>query len=261
MPPPPPLPPPAAEEGHRPRPAACRPRLSRREPPPDNRAMVEEARVQPEDRAEWRAWLEAHHCDSSAVWVVFWRPRARRDSLQYEEAVEEALCFAWIDGKAGRVDDDRTMVRFSPRRPGSAWARSNKERVARLSAAGLMTEAGLQAVADAQADGSWTLLDAIDALIVPDDLDAGLAARPGARARFDEYSPSARRMMLAWVTQAKRPATRAARLAAVVDVVDRGAPAMTLWPSQDRTRDGAVRDRAAENRPAPNAVTDRPADA
>ena len=195
--------------------------------------MAEEPRVQPESRAEWRAWLEKYHLELAAVWVVFWRAHTGRRPLQYEEAVEEALCFGWIDGKAGRVDEDRTTIRFSRRKPGSAWARSNKERVARLTAAGLMAEPGLRAVAEAQANGSWTLLDAIDALLVPDELDAALAARPGARSRFDDYAPSARRMMLAWVTHAKRPATRAARVAAVAETVDRGAPATSLWPSAD----------------------------
>jgi uncharacterized protein YdeI (YjbR/CyaY-like superfamily) len=102
----------------------------------DTDAMEQEARLQPESRAAWRAWLEEHHSNASGVWLVTWRARTGRPTVPYEEAVEEALCFGWIDGRTGRFDDERTMVRFSPRRPGSVWARSNKERVARLEADG-----------------------------------------------------------------------------------------------------------------------------
>jgi uncharacterized protein YdeI (YjbR/CyaY-like superfamily) len=191
--------------------------------------MEQEARVQPDSRAEWRAWLEEHHAHASGVWLVTWKARTGRPSVSYDEAVEEALCFGWIDGKAGRVDDERTMVRFSPRRSGSVWARSNKERVARLEAAGLMTDAGRRVIAAARLDGSWTRFDSVEAMLVPDDLAVALAARPGARRHFDAYTASARKGVLGWIALAKRPATRGARIAQAADVAERGDPAPTLW--------------------------------
>jgi uncharacterized protein YdeI (YjbR/CyaY-like superfamily) len=121
------------------------------------------------------------------------------------------------------------MVRFSPRRPGSAWARSNKERVARLEAAGLMTDAGRRIIDAALLDGSWIRFDSVEAMLVPDDLAAALAARPGARRHFEAYSASARKGVLGWIALAKRPATRASRIARAAEAAERGDPAATLW--------------------------------
>jgi uncharacterized protein YdeI (YjbR/CyaY-like superfamily) len=191
--------------------------------------MDDRPRIQPATRAEWRAWLEANHGASSGVWLVSWKRHTGNPTVTYEEGVEEALCFGWIDGMMNRVDDDRTMQYFAPRKPKSTWARSNKERVARLEAAGLMTEAGRAAVELARANGSWASLDVIDALVVPDDLAAALAARPGARDRFDASSVSVRRSALAWVYQARRPETRAAHVEQIAAIAGRGEPISSLW--------------------------------
>ena len=195
--------------------------------------MDDKPRLQPASRAEWRAWLEANHGGSTGVWLVSWKRRTGKPTVSYEEAVEEALCFGWIDSVLNRLDDDRSMQWFAPRRPKSTWARTNKERVARLEAAGLMADAGRRAVELARANGSWESLDAIDALVVPDDLAAALAARPGAREQFDAASVSIRRMALAWVYQAKRPATRAARVERVAAVAGRSEPISNLWQRRD----------------------------
>jgi uncharacterized protein YdeI (YjbR/CyaY-like superfamily) len=195
--------------------------------------MADEPRVQPETRAAWRAWLQENHLRDSGVWLVTWKKAAGKPTVSYEDAVEEALCFGWIDGVLGRVDDDRTMQWFAPRKPRSTWARSNKERVERLEAAGLMTAAGRRAVELARANGSWESLDVIDALIVPDDLAAALAALPGARELFDASSASVRRSALAWVYQAKRPATRAERVSRIAAVAGRGEPISSLWQRRD----------------------------
>jgi uncharacterized protein YdeI (YjbR/CyaY-like superfamily) len=191
--------------------------------------MDEAPSLQPETRAEWRAWLGANHGTSSGVWLVSWKRHTGRATVGYKEAVEEALCFGWIDGLVGRVDADRSRQWFAPRKPKGTWARSNKERVARLEAAGLMTEAGRRAVELARANGSWQSLDAIDALILPDDLAAALAAKSGAREHFDASSVSVRRSALAWVYQAKRPATRAARVEQITAIAGRGEPIANLW--------------------------------
>jgi len=191
--------------------------------------MTSEPQIHLDTRASWRAWLEEHHTTASGVWLVTWKSRTGRPTIPYDEAVEEALCFGWIDGRAARLDDERTMLRFSPRRPGGMWARSNRERVARLEAAGLMTEAGRQVVDAARADGSWTRFEAVEAMVVPDDLALALAAKPGAREHFDAYSATRRKGVLGWITLAKRPETRAARIARAVDVVERGDNPTFLW--------------------------------
>ena len=112
----------------------------------DNAARDEKPTVQPASRAEWRAWLAENYQTSPGVWLVTWKKQAARPTVSYEEAVEEALCFGWIDGVFGRVDEERSKQWFAPRRPKRTWARTNKERVARLEIAGLMTEAGRRAI-------------------------------------------------------------------------------------------------------------------
>jgi uncharacterized protein YdeI (YjbR/CyaY-like superfamily) len=179
-------------------------------------------RFHPESRAEWRAWLAGHHDRSDEVWLVLWRQRSGRTGLTYEEAVLEALCFGWIDGKSAGLDDDRTMLRFSPRKRGSGWARSNKLRVERLLAEGLMTEAGLALIEEAKRDGSWARLDAVEDLVVPDDLAAALASRPGARENWDGFPRSVRRAALLSIVEAKRPETRARRVAETARLTARG---------------------------------------
>ncbi len=173
--------------------------------------------VQPEDRAAWRAWLEANHATARGVWLVTWRPRSGRVSVDYEAAIEEALCFGWVDSTGGHLDDERGKLYFAPRKPRSVWAASNKARVERLTRDGRMAPAGVAAIERAKGNGSWSILDAVERLEVPDDLAAALAARPPAAANFAAFPPSARRMLLAWVVTAVRPETRAARVAEVAE--------------------------------------------
>ena len=168
--------------------------------------------VQPEDRAAWRAWLEANHATVRGVWLVTWRARSGRRALDYEACIEEALCFGWVDGTAGTVDEDRGKLYFSPRRPRSVWAATNKARVERLIASGRMQSAGLAAIERAKADGSWTVLDGPERLEVPPDLASALDAHPPAAERFAAFPPSARKLMLSWVATAVRPETRASRI-------------------------------------------------
>jgi uncharacterized protein YdeI (YjbR/CyaY-like superfamily) len=167
--------------------------------------------VQADDRATWRAWLEANHATASGAWLVTWR-RGHGPVLDYGEAVEEALCFGWVDSTAGRVDEARTKLYFAPRRPRSEWSASNKARVERLMAEGRMAPAGLAAIDQAKASGSWTALDEVEQGSVPADLAAALAAHPPAADRFAAFPWSARRAILLWISQAKKPETRAARI-------------------------------------------------
>jgi uncharacterized protein YdeI (YjbR/CyaY-like superfamily) len=174
--------------------------------------VVDYERVHPETRAEWRAWLEAHHDRSPGVSLVQWRTATGRRQISYDDMVEEALCFGWVDSRAGTLDAERSMITMTPRKPTSIWARTNKLRIERLVAEGRMTEAGLRAVEIAKANGSWNMLDDIDALVIPDDLSAALDANERARRYFDAFPPSAKRNILYWIKSAKRPLTRARRI-------------------------------------------------
>ena len=130
--------------------------------------------VHPATRQEWRAWLEQHHQQPKGVWLISYKKATGKPRVEYDEAVEEALCFGWVDSKANKLDEERTMLWVAPRRAGSGWSRPNKERVERLLAAGLMTLAGLVKIEAAKEDGSWYALDAVEALEVPPDLAAAL---------------------------------------------------------------------------------------
>ena len=175
-----------------------------------------------ESREQWRAWLGEHAATSPGVWLVTWKRTSGRPVLAYEDLVEEALCVGWVDSQARSLDAERSALLLTPRRPGSGWARTNKERVARLQAAGLMRPAGQAVVDRAVADGSWSLLDASEALEVPPDLAAALDADPAARAAWDGFPPSARKQLIFWVTSAKRPETRARRIAETAAKASRG---------------------------------------
>jgi uncharacterized protein YdeI (YjbR/CyaY-like superfamily) len=143
---------------------------------------------------------------------VSFKRAAGKPRVEYDEAVEELLCFGWIDGKAGTLDDERSMIWCSPRQAASGWSRSNKERVERLAAAGLMTEAGLRAIQVAKANGAWSRLDEAEELVVPGDLAEAFGRYPGAAEAWEGFSRSARRAILLWIVEARRPETRAARV-------------------------------------------------
>ena len=182
--------------------------LPEQEVAPDGRPMIH-----PPDRAAWRAWLAENYTRPTGVWVVMDRRGTKPTALDYVSSVEEALCFGWIDSKVVKLDAERTLQWFSPRRPRGTWARSNKERVERLTAAGLMAPAGLAVIEEAKRLGTWTLLDDVEALVVPDDLGIAFDAAPPARRNWDAFSRSSRRAILVWIVQAVRPETRAARVA------------------------------------------------
>jgi uncharacterized protein YdeI (YjbR/CyaY-like superfamily) len=169
--------------------------------------------VQAPTRAAWRAWLEAHHGQAASIWLVLNRKGSGLPHLPPGEAAEEALCFGWIDSRPAKFDAQRSLLLVSPRKPGSAWSGVNKQRVERLLAAGLVAPAGLAAIERAKADGSWTRLDGASALIEPPDLRAALTGV--ALAAWQGFPASHRRANLEWIAQARRPETRAARIAEI----------------------------------------------
>ena len=170
----------------------------------------------PASRAEWRRWLESQTARTEGVWLAIPKKGAAMTGTAYVDLVEEALCFGWIDGQAARGTDQWSMLWFAPRRKGSVWARSNKERVERLIAQGLMTDRGQAVIDQAKEDGSWSQYDDVDALLIHDDLAEALAAAPTALARFESLAPSHRKAHLWHVYSAKRPETRAKRIADTV---------------------------------------------
>lgn len=164
-------------------------------------------------RAAWRRWLTRNHASSPGVWLILTKKDSGIACVAYEEAVEEALCFGWIDSTAKGIDGIRRRQMFTPRKRKSSWSASNKARVARLIDQGLVTEAGLVAVERAKADGTWTAGDDAERLIVPPDLAAALRRPAAARRNFDAFTPSARKSILLWIGEAKRAETRVKRIA------------------------------------------------
>lgn len=172
--------------------------------------------------ADWVAWLAANHATSPGVWVAIGKKGGSATTLTYEQAVEEALCWGWIDSITRRLDDERFMQHFTPRKAGSIWSATNRDRVERLIAEGRMRPSGTAVIERARADGSWDALVDIDALVVPNDLADALAARAGAAPAFDALASTAKKAALYWIWSAKRPGTRAARVAATVEAALEG---------------------------------------
>ncbi len=170
-----------------------------------------------ESRAVWRAWLEANHDTKRGVWLCSWRGEEHGPRCPYPEAVEEAICFGWIDSTMTTLDEARGLQMFTRRKPRSTWTRLNRRRVEEMEAAGLMTDAGRAAVERAKANGWWTIYDPVEDLIEPVELAAALDAEPDARRHWDDFSPSARKMMLWWVISAAKPETVAKRVSAIVE--------------------------------------------
>ena len=179
-----------------------------------HRAVPQE--IQPRNRAAWRRWLERNHASSPAVWLIVRKKGSRAEGVTHEEALEEALCFGWIDSKMNPIDADRYRVWLAPRKPRSIWSAANKRRVAELTRAGRMAEAGRAAVRVAKRNGLWNALEAVDSLLVPADLARALRAEPGAKRHFEAFPPSSRKIILEWIGTAKRPETRAKRIGETV---------------------------------------------
>jgi uncharacterized protein YdeI (YjbR/CyaY-like superfamily) len=169
-----------------------------------------------ESRAAWRAWLEVNHRTERGVWLCSWRTATGRPLCPYPEAVEEAICFGWIDSTVTVLDADRALQLMTPRKPKSTWTRLNRQRAALMEEAGLMTDAGRRAVETARQNGWWTIYDPVEDLLEPADLAAMLDADAEARPHWDTFPPTARKGMLWWVISAARASTRQQRIAAVV---------------------------------------------
>jgi len=172
----------------------------------------------PANRQEWRMWLEENHTSRQSVWLVYFKSKSRKPTVKYSDAVDEALCFGWIDSKAKPIDDERFMQFFSKRKAKSVWSKINKEKVERLTAEGLMTDAGFESIAIAKHNGSWSILDTAESLEVPDDLEAEFQKNPQSKDYFLSLSRSDKRNILQWLVLAKRIETRQKRITEIVEL-------------------------------------------
>ena len=177
---------------------------------------------------EWEEWLEEHHASLSGVWIKIAKKDAGIESVRYPEVLESALCFGWIDGRREALDESYFLQRFTPRQPRSKWSRINREKAERLTAARRMRPAGLAEVGRAKADGRWeAAYESQKRIAVPDDLQRELDARPEAKAFFAQLSSQNRYAILYRLQDAKRPETRARRLATFVEMLNAGE---TIYP-------------------------------
>src|SRR5262245_39090058 len=177
--------------------------------------------VQPKSRTAWRAWLEKNHASSSGIWVVYAKKHTGIPSLTYADAVEEALCFGWIDSLIHPIDDSLFKQIFTPRKEKSMWSALNRKRVETLIAKGLMTPAGVKLIDLAKKTGRWDARPDTEALKIPPELKKALNANPAAKKNWPTYTTSQQKGFLRMVDDAKTPETRAKRVARVIDIVAR----------------------------------------
>jgi uncharacterized protein YdeI (YjbR/CyaY-like superfamily) len=177
--------------------------------------------VQPKSRKAWRAWLAKNHASSSGIWLVYAKKHTGIPSLSYADAVEEALCFGWIDSLVHPVDDSLYKQIFTPRKPSSAWSSLNKKRVERLIASEQMTAAGMKMIELARSNGKWDAHAQTEALTMPRELTQALNADANAKKNWPTYTESQRKAFLRMLHDAKTPDTRAKRIARILDIVSK----------------------------------------
>ena len=180
------------------------------------RSLENAEQVEVKKRAELRNWLTENYARTAGVWLVTYK-KSSEHYLSYQKIVQECLCFGWIDSLPRKLDEARTMLYISPRKQGSNWSKVNKDYVTNLQAAGLMHPAGLAKIIRAKQDGSWTFLDDVEALILPEDLKLAFEGKAIALSNWENFPRSVKRGILEWIKNAKKPATRAKRIADTVD--------------------------------------------
>ncbi|MCF2505224.1 YdeI/OmpD-associated family protein [Dyadobacter sp. CY107] len=174
---------------------------------------------------DWRKWLEENHQSEKSVWLIIYKKDSGTPSVNYTNAVDEALCFGWIDSKPNKRDEGSYYQFFAKRNPKSNWSKVNKGKVERLLELGLMTQAGLEAIEIAKERGTWTALDDVDEMIIPEDLQMALDKNKTALAYFDNFPRSSKRGILEWIMNAKRPETRQKRIDETVELATKNVKA------------------------------------
>ncbi|MFY0686255.1 MAG: YdeI/OmpD-associated family protein [Cyclobacteriaceae bacterium] len=166
----------------------------------------------PQSQTDWRKWLEKNHQSQQSVWLVYFKVSTGIPSISWSEAVDEALCFGWIDSTKKTIDETKYMQYFSKRKPKSIWSKVNKEKVARLIQHKQMRKAGFDSIDVAKLNGSWAMMDEVEALVIPEDLKDAFSKHEGSMQYFDGLSKSAKKLLLHWIISAKRPETRQKRI-------------------------------------------------
>ena len=163
-------------------------------------------------RLEWRKWLDEHHAEEKSVWLIIFKKNSGVSSVSYKEAVEEALCYGWIDSKPNKRDEHSYYQFFSPRNPKSNWSKVNKDLVEKLINEGRMAKPGLQVIELAHQTGTWDALNEVEAMIVPTDLQKAFNRHKGSEANWHQFPHSVKRGILEWILNARRPETRQKRI-------------------------------------------------
>jgi uncharacterized protein YdeI (YjbR/CyaY-like superfamily) len=166
----------------------------------------------PKNSQEWRQWLQENHHREPSVWVVYYKVKSGKPTITWSDAVDEALCFGWIDSTVKSLDEITFIQFFTKRKPNSVWSKINKEKVERLIAGGQMMKAGYESIEKAKANGSWTILDEVEELVIPKDLEKAFKKHSGSKAFFLSLSKSVRKAILQWLVLAKRTETRQRRI-------------------------------------------------
>jgi uncharacterized protein YdeI (YjbR/CyaY-like superfamily) len=170
----------------------------------------------PKSKSDWRAWLQKNHNSKQAVWVVFYNKASKKPTVSWSDSVDEALCFGWIDSKKIAIDKEKSHQFFSKRKAKGTWSKINKEKILKLTESGMMTQAGLHVIETAKQNGSWTILDEVEELIIPKDLETALNSTENAMDYFLSVSKSVKKMLLSWIVMAKKEETRQHRITEIV---------------------------------------------
>ena len=174
------------------------------------------------DRKEWRNWLSKHSGSSTNVWLIIYHKKSSTPSLSYDEAVEEALCFGWIDSKPNKRDEESYYLFFAQRKPKSNWSAANRDRAEKMIKLKKMTASGLAMIELAKKTGTWLALEKVQASVLPDDLKKALAKNKPAKEHFDKFPPSSKRIILEWILNAKKEETRLKRITETVELAAKG---------------------------------------
>lgn len=169
---------------------------------------------------EWRQWLHENHAKSDGVYLIFYKVNSEFESMRWEEAVQVAICYGWIDSTVKRIDDDRRRQLFTPRKAKSVWSKLNKTYIEKLTLENLMHESGLAKIEIAKQNGSWTSLDSVENHEIPEDLQLAFNKNETAFANYQNFSPSYRKSYLYWLNHAKREETRNARILEIIKLCE-----------------------------------------
>jgi len=175
----------------------------------------------PQTPEQWRDWLRENHSRDNGIWVIQYKKKSGKPSISWSDAVDEALCFGWIDSLKKKLDDESSIQYFGKRKPSSTWSKINKLKIEKLTAENRMSQAGLDIIKLAKENGSWEILDSVEEMYIPEDLALELANRKDAAEFFNSLSKSVKKMMLQWIVLAKKSETRQKRILEIAEAAEK----------------------------------------